>query len=255
MTLQVPAGYDSTRPTPLLLVLHGYGANGLVQVQYLRLAPLVDSEGVLLVAPDGSFDQEGSRFWNATPGCCDFSETGVDDVGYLRGLITEIRKDYNVDSHRIYVVGHSNGGFMAHRLACDMASEIAAIVSLAGATYKDPASCKPSEPVSILGIHGDADDTILYEGGVFNGGYPGALETIQHWQVYDRCAPALSIQEAVLDLDRDKPGVDSDIYRYTGCASGTEVELWRIHGGEHIPVVTRNFGNLVWDWLVRHPKQ
>ena len=65
----------------------------------------------------------------------------------------------NVDPYRIYVAGHSNGGFMSYRLACTHADRIAAIVSLAGATFDTPADCSPTEPVAVLQIHGTADDT------------------------------------------------------------------------------------------------
>ena len=94
-----------------------------------------------------------------------------------------------MDPKRIYLVGHSNGAFMSHRMACDDAGQIAAIVSLAGATFQDATKCKPSEPVSILDIHGDADDTVLYDGGTVNDPYPSEMETLAHWQVYDKCAP------------------------------------------------------------------
>lgn len=254
VTLQVPTTYDAKRPTPLLVVLHGYGADGFFQAQYLRLIPLIESEGILIVAPDGTIDRNGSHFWNATPACCNFFRSSVDDVGYVRGLIADIRKDYNVDRRRIYLVGHSNGAFMAHRLACDAAHEIAAIVSLAGATFEDPAACAPSEPVSVLDIHGDADNTILYEGGATGALYPSELETMAHWQVYNQCAPGLVADPTSLDLDRSLPGNETEVQRFNGCARGTGVELWTIHGGAHIPTLSHNFAPLLWQWLSNHPK-
>jgi polyhydroxybutyrate depolymerase len=219
------------------------------------MVPLVESERILLIAPNGTFDRSGSRFWNATDACCNFYRSTVDDVGYIRSLIADIREDYNVDRRRVYLVGHSNGAFMAHRLACEAAAEIAGIASLAGATFEDPSDCQPSEPVSILGIHGDADDTVLCAGGNFGSLYPGALETIMRWQIYDECAPQLMIEPTFVDLDRDTPGADTEIHRFVECARGTGVELWRIHGGAHIPTVSRDFGSRVWQWLSQHPKQ
>src|SRR5258706_3929439 len=78
-------------------------------------------------------------------------------------------------------MGHSNGGFMSHRLACD-APRIAAIVSLAGAVWNDPSKCKPAGPVSILEVHGNADLTINYNGGQKKGyTYPPAHTTVATW--------------------------------------------------------------------------
>ena len=55
---------------------------------------------------------------------------------------------------------------MAYRMACESADLIAGIVSLAGATFLDPARCVPSQPVNILHIpvsytHLRAHETVL----------------------------------------------------------------------------------------------
>ncbi len=255
VTLQVPTTYKSDHAAPLLIILHGFGANGSFQEQYLKLAALVEEEGVLILAPDGTPEAgDGALFWNATPACCDFGDTKVDDVSYIRGLIAAVRQDYNVDRRRIYVVGHSNGGFMAHRLACDAATEIAAIVSLAGATFEDPAACVPAEPVSVLDIHGDNDTTIRYNGGRAGAPYPSELQTMAHWQVYDHCGPGLLLDPTTLNLDFTLAGSETTIRRFAGCARNTDVELWTIQGGGHIPSLTHDFPTRVWQWLMDHPK-
>lgn len=254
VTLQVPTTYNSSTPAPLLIILHGFGANGFFQQQYLRFGPLVENQGVLLAAPDGTTSSGGQRFWNATDACCNFGGSTVDDVAYIRGLIADIRTDYNVDRRRIYLFGHSNGGFMAHRFACEAAGEIAAIVSLAGATFADPARCQPTRPVSILNIHGDDDATILYEGGqIGTNPYPSAAETSARWQAYNRCDPRPVADPTTLDVDRIA-GNETTISRYEGCDSSTGVELWTIRGGSHMPNWTQAFPNLVWQWLSTHPK-
>ena len=107
----------------------------------MQLTAAASSAGFLMIAPAGTADSSGSHFWNATDACCNFENSQVDDVAYLDGLITEISAAYNVDPKRIYVVGHSNGGFMAYRMACAKADRIAAVVSVAGATFATPASC------------------------------------------------------------------------------------------------------------------
>lgn len=255
VTIQVPKTYDAQRPTPLVVILHGYGADGFFQEEYLGFPPLVDSEGILMIAPDGTIDATGNRFWNATPACCGSGGPVVDDVGYIRGLIADISRDYNVDSRRVYLVGHSNGAFMAHRMACEDAHEIAAIISLAGATFEDAAACKPSEPLSVLDIHGDADTEVFYQGGQIDGvAYPSELETMAHWQVYDHCAPGLVTDPVSLDLDFQLAGSETEVQRFTGCARGTDVELWTIHGGAHIPSLSKRFRTYAWQWLSDHPK-
>ena len=42
-----------------------------------------------------------------------------------RRIIDQIKSSYNVDDARVYVIGHSNGGFMTYRLACQMSDTFA----------------------------------------------------------------------------------------------------------------------------------
>ena len=42
-----------------------------------------------------------------------------------------------IDHDKIYVLGSSNGGYMAYRLACDLGYRIAAFTSIAGNMFLD----------------------------------------------------------------------------------------------------------------------
>jgi polyhydroxybutyrate depolymerase len=106
---RAPEGYDRKKPIPLVIVLHGFGAGGYTQAAYFGLASLVEEKKFLLVAPDGTPDSKGRRFWNAVDTCCDFDKTGVDDVKYITGLVDEIATKWTVDRKRVFLVGHSNG--------------------------------------------------------------------------------------------------------------------------------------------------
>ncbi len=70
-----------------------------------------------------------------------------------------------MDRKRVYLIGHSNGGSMAYRMACQFSDQVAGIASLAGTTFMDPTQCRPSEPVNILHIHGTAETIDPYAGG------------------------------------------------------------------------------------------
>lgn len=106
--LEVPTTYDHGEATPLLVVLHGFGANGLLQLRYSELDKLVEEEGVLLAAPEGTVDPDNKQFWNATDWCCDNYDSGVNDVAYIKGLLDEITSVWNVDPKRVYLFGHSS---------------------------------------------------------------------------------------------------------------------------------------------------
>ncbi len=250
--VDLPESYDPSRSYPLLIVLHGYGVTPSIQAAYFGVAPLVESEGIVLAAPAGTENAQDDPFWNATDACCGFGSE-VDDVGYLRSLIAEIRAEIRVDERRIFLLGHSNGGFMAHRMACE-APEVAAVVSLAGAAWADPDDCAPQGNPSVLQIHGSLDDTVAYAGGVFYGiAYPGAVQSVTQWQSHDGCTGALA-EAAPIDLDESLAGTETRVDRFAGCPAGIDVELWTIQGGSHIPDLVDGFAAQVWGWLARHPQ-
>jgi polyhydroxybutyrate depolymerase len=265
VTLELPSPAPQ-EPMPLLLLLHGFGSNGTEQDDYMRLGREALRRGIAFATPEGTKDSNGARFWNATDACCDIDRSGVDDAGYLTGLIEEIRSVADIDPDRIYLVGHSNGGFMSHRMACDHADLVAAIVSLAGTMPDAPSDCTPSEPVAVLQIHGTDDDTIRYEGGDLNDivgangaalNYPGALETATVWASLDGCASELDRAPERVDIEiTSGPSgpAETTIDVATGCDPGGHVELWTIPDGGHAPNLDASFAVSVLDFLLEHPK-
>jgi polyhydroxybutyrate depolymerase len=249
-TVFVPSGYDPATPAPLLVLLHGYSATGALQELYFNFKPLADERGFLFVHPDGLIDANDENFWNATDACCGFVGPEVDDSAYLIGLVDEISEKFNVDPKRVYFAGHSNGGFMSHRMACDHADRVAAIMSLAGATWADSSQCQPSEPVSVVQVHGTADDVILYEGGdLFGSTYPSAGDSVAYWAGVAGCDPTAP---AATPLDiAIQP---SELTAFTGCTPGVGVELWTIEGGAHIPGLSAAFGPALFDFFESHAK-
>ena len=254
--VHVPPSYDGTKPMPLVILLHGYGASGSIQEIYMHLKPLSDKVGFLYAHPDGTVDKSGQRFWNATDACCNFDPSAVDDVSYLMGLVSQIEARYNVDPKRVHFVGHSNGGFMSHRLACEHGDRIASIASLAGDTWAMPSECPGKDPVAVLQIQGTADETVNYAGGSFFGhDYPGSEATAASWVAIDGCATMADHSAPNVDLVSTLPGDETTVTRYeTGCKPGGGVELWTIPGGTHIPTLSTSFGTDVIDFLFAHPK-
>jgi polyhydroxybutyrate depolymerase len=252
-TSVVPSSYDGS-PTPLVVLLHGYGASGSVQNNYFKLTPVAQAKGFLYAYPNGTIDAAGNRFWNATDACCNFYGSTVDDVAYLTAVITDMKAKYNVDPARVFVVGHSNGGFMAYRLACDVADQVAGIVVVAGATFDDPDVCHPSQPVTVLHIHGTADDTILYGGGTAAAPYPGAVASTAIWAGYDGCTPPPA-SLAPIDIDSSLAGAETTVDDYSAdCQAGSGIELWSIQGEGHIPAFSTTWFDPVWTYLMAHPR-
>ena len=231
----LPEGYDRSESWPLVIVLHGYTANGTGQDRYLGVSSRGSTFGYITLAPNGTRNQQGNRFWNATEACCDFFQSGVDDLGYLTGLIDEAVEKLNVDPKRVYVVGHSNGGFMGNRLACDASEKVTAVMNIAGSSFLDPARCQPAQAVGYLHVHGTFDTVIAFEGGRLATGadYPGAQTVVERWRTRNACDAPSSVRE--LDLDQGVLGEETTASLWTNCEAGMDVQFWSLEGSPHVP--------------------
>ena len=263
----LPKNFHSHRLYPLIVNIHGFGVNGAIEIGYQGYDKLPGKHDVIVAAPTGSVHPNlGVTFWNATLACCGFEyffgPTGVDDVDYLTRLIDELSSRYPIDPERIYLVGHSNGGFMAHRMACDRAERLAAIVALSGTTHFDPDECHPSAPVNILHIHGTADTRVSFDGGTMSpsgnpgGRYPGAIETVGRWADLNGCSGPRTDLGRHFDISSVIEGKETRVSRYRGCPTHAgDVELWTIVGADHVTPLTEGdhdipeFAKRTWEWL------
>jgi len=256
LPVTVPEGYSADTPAPLIVLLHGYTSSGMVADRYMGLSAIADDYGFLLVAPNGTREPGGDQnpCWNASDACCNFFSTDVDDSGYLMSVIERMESEYNIDPKRIYLVGHSNGGFMSYRMAYEHSDKIAAIVSLAGANHLEQRPA-PEHAVNILQIHGTADETIAYQGGEIQGNrYPSAMGSVQRWASYNGCITQGRAREQ-RDLDASLPGHETGVMTFDiGCRPGGAVALWTISAGTHVPSVSDSYGAQLVEWLYDHPK-
>jgi polyhydroxybutyrate depolymerase len=229
--LHVPAGYDASTPVPLIVNMHGFLSNYVEQPGLTGMSELADERGVLVVYPNGAGELPA---WNGGD-CCAFGADAQDDVGFVSALIDTISEQACVDVTRVYATGYSNGGFLSHRLACELSDRIAAIATVAGVLGVPPETCTPEREVPVLMFHGDADMTVPYAGGSPMGWellYPdqtppvfrSAAETAEFWRAHDNCAETTTTTFMM---------GDTTCVRYDGCQNGSEVTLCTITGGGH----------------------
>ena len=256
--LAVPEGLSTDEPSPLVLFLHGYGANARIMESALGVGTVARSRHVIYALPEGTRDAHNMKFWNASDACCDFDAANTDDVAYLSAVIADAMSRQKIDVRRVYVVGYSNGGFMAHRLACELSGTIAGIASIAGAAWKDSSKCTPTHPVTVLQVHGDADKIVRYRGGhvldkMHMQPHPAAGETVARWAALDECGPSLVTGPSV-DLEDKYEGAETVKAHHDGCAKGTAVALWTVRGGNHFISQKPRAIEAVVDFLLAHPK-
>ena len=236
----------------MLIVLHGYWRTPEQVDELFHAVDLATARGLYVLLPTGSEDRLERLFWNASSACCDYFETGVDDVGYLEGLLEEVEAERPVDPDRVFVLGHSNGGFMAYRLACELAGRIAAVAVLAGADAPPDGGCAPTMPVSLLHLHGDADRRVRYVGATQIEPHPGAVETVAIWAERNGCTGG-TVELEPIDLVEDIDGRETAVTAYRGCPTGVDTWLGTIEGGVHEPILSADgVGLHVIDWLLAH---
>lgn len=251
MTHYFPESASRSQRRPLIVFLHGLGASGRMAFDVLKLDRLGREQQVYVVAPDGSVDSAGRRYWNAHRACCDFEKRGIDHVAYLDRLITATVRDHHVDDEKVFVWGFSNGGFMAHRLACELGDRLAGVVSAAGAGPDTDHSCRGPHRVRVLEIHGDADQTVRYEGGTLFGRadatYGSALDTLANWAKRLECQSPPT-RGKPMDLLPGTDGKETEALYYSKCRSGA-AGLWTVRRGTHLLATTYSMVENAWRYL------
>jgi polyhydroxybutyrate depolymerase len=221
--------------SPLLVLLHGFGASADALGEFTDWPAFAEKHGIAWLAPNGPEDAHGRRFWNAGSSCCNFDGRAVDHVAAIRELIERTLARHPLDPARVFVVGYSNGGFMAHRLACELPGLVRGVVSVSGAGPLEAVDCAETAPVRVLQIHGDADPVVAYAGGNLFGkaGFPlhaSAKKTTEDWAARLGCGHAT--EPPAFDFDAKLAGAETRVERFAGCRRGA-VELWTVAGGGH----------------------
>ncbi len=227
-----------------------------------NFSALADQKNFIVAYPNGNGRLADKLLtWNGGT-CCAYSVThNIDDVGFIRDVITQIESQYKIDPKRIYATGLSNGAIFSFRLACDTSDIFAAIAPVSGTL--NYARCNPAQPVSVIEFHGTDDEHVPYSGG--NGDkslttveFASVKDSINFWLKADQCGSTPQT-ESFSDIKHDS---------YSGCAYGTAIELYTIIGGKHAwpgsdgpawpggdePNHTISATQLIWEFFAAHPK-
>jgi poly(3-hydroxybutyrate) depolymerase len=155
VVLHIPDGLLG--PAPLVIALHAHSQEPDTIRTYSRLEQLADEQGFVVAFPEGA---AGS--WNAGACCFPASREGLDDVAFLDEVLTLVQARVPVDRARVHVTGGSNGAMMALRYACERPSSVASVAVVSGPLV---APCIPTQPVSVLVLHGAKDRVVPLKGG------------------------------------------------------------------------------------------
>jgi polyhydroxybutyrate depolymerase len=221
---------------PLVIGYHGYSWTMQQMERVTQLNDEADKAGFLLVLPQGV---DSPPSWNAGNGA--YGPTGdADDVQFTHDLLTSFKKNYCVDSHRIYLVGFSLGGGMVYRLACALHDQISAIATVSGAYYPF-GNCHPSHPLPVMEMHGQADSQAPFLGNP-SMRMAAVQDYLRRWQSLDTCTGS---SETFLQQG-DVTGIE-----WTHCAVGSRVVHYRVGNGGHSWSMSKsiNTSDVVWQFF------
>jgi len=221
--LFLPNNYSITKSFPLVIYLHSYGWTAQQGMSYTLLNQVADTSGFMVVYPSAIPN------WNSGIGDNpDWPTPNVDDVGFINALIDTLSNHYSIDLERIYACGYSNGGFMSHKLACQLSHRIAAIASVSGViSTSTAANCNPLHIMPVLQIHGTEDPWVPFKGIM---GWNSADQTVNYWINFNNCFPADTT--ILSDID---PTDDCTVEKisYSNCTNKTKVIYYKVINGGH----------------------
>jgi polyhydroxybutyrate depolymerase len=216
----------------VILAFHGGGGRGAKMVNLMKLDPLADANGIIVVYPDGL-----GGHWNDGRSSI---KTKSDDVGFVTALLDDVEKRYPVNPSKVFAVGISNGAVFTERLGCELSDRIHAIAAVSGTMAAELApACHPTHPISVLQISGTADPVMPYEGGhvrQFLGTGEGgtvlsAADTVGLWAHSDSCPPPSASETLPQVGEPDRTSIVRQTH--SQCRSSAVVTLLTVQGGGH----------------------
>lgn len=273
--VHVPPNYDSKKPIPMVIMLHGGGGKARACIWETGWTEKADEVGFLAVFPNAVARDPSRRssfawnpqLWNDGSDRFYPGQKVIDDVLFIAAMLDDLSTRFIVDRTRVYVTGFSNGASMSFLVGAQLSNRVAAIAPVAGACWIEPTLLK--RPVPMLYITGNADPLNLIEGGapklatgasdsVRAKPKPAVRESIRKW------AKALGCSMTPSTIS-DKNGIHTETYG--SCLSGAEVVYVIVDGLGHTWAGGRsllpesmvgstsdriNATDMIWDFFQKH---
>ncbi len=259
--VHVPAGSDGTTPLPVVLALHGAFSTARKFERESGLSRLADREGFLVVYPQGIGLGDLFRHWNSGHCCGKARKMNLDDVGFALAAVDDVARRNPVERSRLYVVGHSNGGMLAYRIAAERSEVVAAVAAVSATIGGVPAANepewtvpRPKHPVPVLALHGRADEHVPYEGGRAEksrgkSSTISVTRSVGLWVDANGCNPDPRIEMM--------NGGSVERQSWSGCGDDAQVVLYSLEGWGHDWPAEAALGGFdatatVWRFFERH---
>lgn len=211
--LHIPRGYKKSqkKTVPLVVMLHGRTGSGKgAAASYYGWRALADRERFVALFPTALGNPTSWKgAWCGTP---------TEDSKFLAALIRAVREELRIDPQRVFMTGHSSGGFMSYSFAVTHSDLVAAVAPVAALLV---GRARPERPVSVIAFHGTSDEVVPYEG---RAGGLGAVKSAASIAKANGCGDPARVTQS-----KGKVHVDT----WTAGRDGTDVVLYSIEGFGH----------------------
>jgi len=229
-----PSSYGS-KPVPVVFDFHGLSGTSMQEMSLSRWNTLANTEGFIVVYPQGV-----GNSWNAGGCCGDSMSMMVDDVAFVRAIITNLSTEACIDTKRVYASGCSNGGGMSFRVACEAADVVAGVapVDFDCVLGTRCNTCKPARPITIVQFRSPNDQLVSYTG---SGAFAGAQNNFMTMGTINMCTGTPMDLPANMSCDT-----------FPMCGAQTETILCTTSGTHCASYQSFNIPTVAWGVLKNH---
>ena len=193
--LYVPEKYSETHPAGLIVCLHGFNRTMNDFFNDYNIAELAEALNLIVLAPQALPEKSPDVLFtlqsitslgidiplslDAVWGCglqvvakapllgtlVDVTlNTVVDDVAFIRKLISETEKNYNIIPENKFIFGTSMGGYMSYQYALYHGNELSGLINICGSMGTNIQNKNADVKLPICDFHSLDDEVVPYNG-------------------------------------------------------------------------------------------
>jgi polyhydroxybutyrate depolymerase len=255
-TINLPPNYYENSGFSLVIAMHGGGGSASQFESTSKLTDKANAAGFIVVYPEGT---GVINTWNAGTCCGSSVSNNINDVKFISMLIDKLVAAYKINPKKVFATGHSNGGMMSYRLACELSNKIAAIAPN-GSTMVVTQACNPSRAVPVLQMHSKLDQHVVYTGGYGNGVsgvYCPPLDSVLNvWSLKNNCNSTAQVIVSNSNYTQK---------RWLNCSNNVTIDYYLTNDGGHgwpgglsggpnsdIPSTSINANDLLWSFFQQY---